>query len=169
MKNNIMLLAFYNKKALGVRYLETALKAGGYGVRAVFYKDFNSVRPTKTTPKELALLKEDILKQKPLFVGLSVMSSMYLETVDSIIEMIKADLDVPVVCGGAFATMFPEYFLKRGVDYVIRSDGEIAMRRLADALRDGKDPSQIPSLCFMREGEAVINEIADLTNEIDAY
>ncbi len=167
--NNIMLLAFYNKKALGVRYLETALKAGGYGVRSVFYKDFNSVRPTKTTPKELALLKEDILKQKPLFVGLSVMSSMYLETVDSIIEMIKADLDVPIVCGGAYATMFPEYFLKRGVDYVIRSDGEVAMRRLADALRDGKDPSQIPSLCFMREGEAVINEIADLTNEIDAY
>ncbi len=168
-QNQVMLVAFYNKKALGVRYLETALKDGGYQVRSVFYKDFNSVRPTKTTERELALLKTDIAEKKPLFIGLSVMSSMYLETVDQMIAMIRASFDIPIVCGGAFATMFPSYFLERGVDYVIRSDGEIAMRRLADALRDGADPRGIPSLCFLAEGEVVMNDVADLQNDIDAY
>ena len=56
----VMLIAFYNKKALGVRYLETALASKGYAVRTVFYKDFNSVRPQKTTRQELELLREDI-------------------------------------------------------------------------------------------------------------
>lgn len=73
----VMLVAFYNKKALGVRYLETALKRAGYRVVTVFYKDFNSIRPKKTTEQELALLREQIEKENPILIGLSVMSSMY--------------------------------------------------------------------------------------------
>lgn len=46
-KRKVMLVAFYNKKALGVRYLETALVQGGYDVRTVFFKDFNSVTPRR--------------------------------------------------------------------------------------------------------------------------
>lgn len=41
----MILVAFYNKKALGVRYLEAALEGVGYQVTTIFYKDFNSVRP----------------------------------------------------------------------------------------------------------------------------
>ena len=169
-RNRVMLLAFYNKKALGVRYLETALAKAGYEVRTVFYKDFNSIHPTKTTEKELALLREDIRKQQPLMIGLSAMSSMYLETVDAIIEMVRAEFRIPLVAGGAFTTMFPDYFLGRGVDYVIRSDGELAICRLADALKKGEDPRWIPSLCYHGEdGKPVLNEIGDLTNDIDTY
>ena len=43
-------------------------------------------------------------------IGLSVMSSMYLETVDLVIGAIKTSFDIPVVCGGAYATMFPGTF-----------------------------------------------------------
>lgn len=169
-KNCVMLIAFYNKKALGVRYLETALAKAGYEVRTVFYKDFNSVHPTKTTERELELLKQDIEKQQPLMIGLSAMSSMYLETVDLIIQMVREQFDIPMVCGGAFTTMFPAYFLDRGVDYVIRSDGELAIVRLADALKKGEDPRWIPSLCYHGDdGGAVQNEIGDLTNDIDSY
>lgn len=167
--NRVMLVAFYNKKALGVRYLETALVSGGYEVRNVFYKDFNSVHPKKTTDRELELLREDIEKQNPLMIGLSVMSSMYLETVELIIQMVRKHFDLPIVCGGAFATMFPDYLITRGADYVIRSDGEIAIRRLADALKAGTDPRSIPSLCYRGEDGIVTNEIADLTNDIDQY
>ena len=164
-----MLLAFYNKKALGVRYLETALAKAGYHVRTVFYKDFNSVHPTATTERELELLKEDIEAHRPMMIGLSAMSSMYLDTVNRIIGMVRANFDIPMVCGGAFTTMFPEYFLERGVRYVIRSDGELAITRLADAIRAGEDPRWIPSLCYMGEDGPVKNEIGDLTNDIDSY
>lgn len=165
----VMLVAFYNKKALGVRYLETALAAAGYRVRTVFFKDFNSVHPKKTTEQELELLRQDIEAHRPMMIGLSVMSSMYLETVDLMVQMLLRRFDIPVVCGGAYATMFPDYFLCRGVPYVIRSDGELAITRLADAVRDGKDPRWIPSLCYQGPEGPVLNEIGDLTNDIDSY
>ena len=57
-KPTVVLVAFYNKKALGVRYLQAALERAGYAVRTVFYKDFNSVRPSPTTQKELELFRQ---------------------------------------------------------------------------------------------------------------
>lgn len=168
-KPEVMLVAFYNKKALGVRYLETALAQADYPVRTVFYKDFNSIHPSKTTQAELELLKNDIAQRKPLFIGLSVMSSMYLETVHAMIEMIQANFDLPIICGGAYASMFPEHFLDRGVPFVIRCDGEHAICRLADALLEGTDYTQIPSLCYRKDGENIVNDIGDVLNDIDGY
>ncbi len=168
-KNRIVLIAFYNKKALGVRYLESAMRREGYDVHTVFFKDFNSVRPVKSTEAEIDLLINEIKREDPLMVGLSVMSSMYLETVDMVIGAIKKRTNVTTVCGGAYATMFPDYFLTRGVDFVIRSDGEIPMPKLARAIADGSDYRGIPSLCFNENGEIRINEIGDVLNDIDGY
>ena len=168
-KQNVMLIAFYNKKALGVRYLETALRGAEYPVRTVFFKDFNSVRPKKATESELRLLKEDIARTKPLMIALSVMSSMYLEVIDDVIAMIKESFDIPIVCGGAFATLSPEYFLDRGVSFVIRSDGERAIVKLANALGAGADYENIESLCYRKDGNTVINAIGDIPNDINEY
>ena len=46
-KGTIVLVGFYNIKALGVRYLESALKKNGWRVVTVFYKNFNSVRRSR--------------------------------------------------------------------------------------------------------------------------
>lgn len=82
-KRQVILVAFYNKKALGVRYLESALEQAGYSVTTIFYKDFNSVHPYPTTAKEVELFLQVVRERQPLFVGMSVMSSMYLDTVSS--------------------------------------------------------------------------------------
>ncbi len=112
-KGTIVLVGFYNIKALGVRYLESALKKNGWRVVTVFYKNFNSVRPKPTTEKELSLFIERVKRENPVLVGLSVMSSMYLETVDRLVDVLLKE-NITVVCGGAYATMFPDYFLSRG-------------------------------------------------------
>ena len=54
----VLLVAFYNIKALGVRYLETALRRSGYDVATVFFKDFNSLHPKPTNETELKLLND---------------------------------------------------------------------------------------------------------------
>lgn len=136
-KRQVILVAFYNKKALGVRYLESALEQAGYSVTTIFYKDFNSVHPYPTTAKEVELFLQVVRERQPLFVGMSVMSSMYLDTVYQLMEGLAQERLVPLVCGGAYATMFPEKLLEQGADFVIRSDGEHAICRLADALRMG--------------------------------
>lgn len=168
-RKKVLLVAFYNVKAQGVRYLEAALEKGGYEVATVFYKDFNSVRPKPTTEAELQLLCRRIEEVDPVMIGLSVMSSMYLDTVNAVFEKIKERFDIPVVCGGAFASMFPEYFLDKGADFVIRADGERAMLRLADSVVNGTDASDIPSLALKTSDGNRINDISDIANDLDEY
>ena len=169
-KATILLVAFYNIKALGVRYLEAALRKNGYHVTTVFFKDFNSLHPELATDTEIEQLCKLVREKRPLFVGFSVMSSMYLESVDKVIERVRKTAPLTTtVCGCAFATMFPERFLDMGVNFVIRADGEIPMCRLADKLLAKEDFSQLPSLCYKKEGENVINEIGDILTEIDEY
>lgn len=168
-KGVILLIAFYNIKALGVRYLESALEQDGYRVVTVFYKGFNSIRPEKTSETELNLLCEQITRTQPMLIGLSVMSSMYLDTVNMVIETIKSRFTISTVCGGAYASMFPERFLDKGVDYVIRADGENPMCQLADALFHGTDYREIPSLYYRSEDRNIINEIGNICENIDDY
>lgn len=168
-QKRVVLVAFYNKKALGVRYLEAALEQAGYQVRIIFYKDFNSVRPRPTTTRELELLSQEVRAFQPVLVGLSVMSSMYLDTVYQVIDTINRDNLAPIVCGGAYAAMFPDRMLTCGADFVIRSDGEQAICRLADALARRTGYRDIPSLCY-KDGSGVhINEIGNILADVDGY
>ncbi|MEG2215505.1 MAG: radical SAM protein [Oscillospiraceae bacterium] len=165
----VLLVAFYNIKALGARYLEAALRRAGYRVVTVFYKDFNSLHPQQTTETELELLASVIARERPFLIGFSVMSSMYLDTVNRVIERARSCSAAKTVCGGAYATMFPERFLDAGVDFVLRTDGEITLRQLADALSRGGDWRGIPSLCYRGAAGNVMNEIGNLLADIDGY
>lgn len=170
MQNRIVLVAFYNVKALGVRYLETALTNAGYDVSTVFLKGFNSRNPKAVSEKELELLASFIKEREPAAIGLSVMSSMYYDTVEAVISKLKSDTDLPLIAGGAFASMYPEKILRDGCDYIIRSDGEIPMKLLADYIcGKGGNIEEIPSISYLKENQPVSNPIAGLLENIDEY
>ncbi|HBC93289.1 MAG TPA: hypothetical protein DCZ10_10450 [Pelotomaculum sp.] len=145
------------------------MRRSGYRVVTVFYKDFNSIHPQPASETELGLIGDIVAKEKPFMVGFSVMSSMYLETVDKVIAAIRTRTNAFTICGGAYATMFPERFLDMGVNFVIRTDGEISLCRLADALTKDSDWHHIPSLCYKEDGKNIINEIGNILTEIDDY
>lgn len=168
-RGTVLLVAFYNTKALGVRYLEGALRRAGYGVRTVFYQSFHSRCPAQTTQEELDLLCQQIAKEKPILIGLSVMSSMYLETVEQVMAACKQASATPLVCGGAFASLFPDRFLDWGADYVIRGDGEIPLCQLADRLTTGGSLEGVPSLSFWQRGKKVHLPMGEVLQNIDGY
>lgn len=175
-KATVVLVAFYNIKALGVRYLEASLIKSGYHVISVFYKDFNSIRPKATTDKELSYLSKIIADNNPLFVGYSIMSSMYLDTVDKTIRVVQQNHpNTPTMVGGAYPSLFPERFLDMGVDYAVKSDGENAVAMVADYLYSLRSPSfcsplsQIPSLCYKQDGKNICNDVGGLLKDIDGY
>lgn len=165
----VVLVAFYNIKALGVRYLETAFTKAGYRVVTVFFKQFNSVHPAPATEKELELMCDVVRREKPVLVGLSVMSSMYLDSVHALIEALQRSDLGPIVCGGAYASLAPEHFLDRGIPFVTRLDGEVPLVQLAEALRAGRDWHDTPSLCYREGDKNVINPIGGMTNDVDSY
>ena len=88
-----------------------------------------------------------------MLIGLSVMSSMYLDSVCAVLDALgEKDLG-PVACGGAYASLEPEYFLRRGVPYVIRLDGEGPVVQLADALRERYHVEACNGTNYLRAGE----------------
>lgn len=169
MSNNILLISFYNPKSLGLRYIENALIGAGYDVTIVFFKGFNSVNPKRATKEEIELLKTLADDLKPMLIGLSVMTSLYLETVEAVSNELKSVVNAPIVWGGVYATMFHEKCMERA-DLVIRNEGEETFIELAHAIKSGGgDYSGIKNLVYRSNGEIVENELRDLLTDLDKY
>ncbi len=149
-KGTVVLVAFYNVKALGVRYLESALTRAGYRVATVFFKRFNSRAPSPATAEELELLCRRVRREKPMLIGLSVMSSMYLDSgVRGCWTLWRRSTWVRWPAAGPTPPCCRSICSDRGVRLRHPLDGEVALFvQLADALREGRRWESIPSLCF---------------------
>lgn len=171
MKKNkkILLIGFYNEKALGVRYLANSLEKHGYRPYILFFKGFNSVVPSKATEKELDLLKELIAKIDPFFIGLSVMSSLYLETTYMVNDVVRNNFSMPVAWGGVFATLEPEKAAKH-CDFVMRGEGEETIVELVSHIQGDKKYDNILNLAFIdNQGNFVMNDVRPLEQNLDVY
>jgi radical SAM superfamily enzyme YgiQ (UPF0313 family) len=63
-----------------------------------------------------------------------------------------------IILGNIHGTMFPEYILeKHAVDYILRGEAEMTFPRLIESLLAGRDPYDIPGLCFRRDGNVHIS------------
>jgi len=172
MPKTVMIVAFHNQQALGARYLANAAEGAGYYPLIVYFKEFNSISPTPASEIELGLLRSLVDEYKPVCVGFSVMSSMYLDTVRAAHGAL-AGMGVPLVWGGAFPSLMPERAMDY-CDYVVRGEGEGAFAELLKILEesDGMFPDESkPSLknLVWRDGDGsiVVNDLRPLTQEID--
>lgn len=167
MSDIILLIGFYNENALGVKYLSNTLKKSGYQPKIVYFKEFNSVNPKKATDTEINLLLELIKEVKPSYIGMSIMASLYLESVYMVSKAIKQNFNVPIIWGGVYPTLFPQKSLDFA-DYVIRGEGEEALVELLNFLKAGKDISTISNLVYKNDnGEVVTNDIRPLKHNLD--
>ena len=172
LNNNIVLVNFYNEKAVGVRHIETALIQAGYNVTVIFFKNLNFSSPQFATTIELRLLVNLIKEKNPLAVGFSVMASLYIETVIAANNAIKEEFDAPIIWGGMYPTMFAESCLDHA-DFIIRGEGEETFIELADALNNESDFHEISNLAYRREVggvvEVVQNDIRNLLIDLDKF
>jgi len=148
--------------------LEGSLRAAGFEVVVVYFKGFHSMRPQKPTELEIDALVNLLREKAPLFIGFSVMSSLYLDAVTMVSDAVRKHVEkTPLAWGGVYATLFPERCLQY-CDYVLRGEGEGAIADLAQCLRDGTDLSGMENLAFMRDGTAVVNPVRPLATDLDS-
>lgn len=167
----VLLIAFYNKKALGVRYLERSLARSGHRPVVLFLKDFSSRMPEPVNDRELILLRNLVSELDPGLIGLSVMSSLYLEHVMAVGRFLRDEFRIPQVWGGVYASMFPEKCLGYA-DFVLRGECEEAIVELADAVLGNRDFHHIKNLAYKTPSggngaTAVINELRPLCEDLD--
>jgi anaerobic magnesium-protoporphyrin IX monomethyl ester cyclase len=161
-KKPVLLISFYNPKALGIRYLEKSLMDSGHDVYIIFLKSFNSRRPSCVTQIELELVKDVVNRIKPGVIGLSVMSSLYLETVYIVNSYIRSNFEIPILWGGVYPTLFPQKCLEYA-DFVIRGEGEKAIVELADALSNNTNYKDIQNLAYRKafRGPDIADDVAN--------
>ncbi|MBC9784511.1 B12-binding domain-containing radical SAM protein [Heliobacterium chlorum] len=163
----VVLIGLYNAKALGVRCLSASLKNKGYSVNLIFFKDFNSLNASSPTEQEYHLLIDKLTELNPDVIGLSVMSSFYLSAAQEMSLRIKSTFpQVPLLWGGVYATLFPKEGLEH-CDYLMRGECDEAIIDLVEALEGRRDITDVPNLCYKKDGQVIINEMNQLRQELD--
>ncbi|MBM7866571.1 radical SAM protein [Heliobacterium gestii] len=163
----IVLIGLYNSKALGVRALASVLKAKGYPVSVVFFKDFSSLNAHSPSEEEYRLLVDKLMELNPRMIGLSVMSTFYLSVTHEMSRRIKAAFPTtPLVWGGVYATMFPHEALAH-CDYVMRGECDETIVDLVEALSGEGDMSKVPNLTYRRDDAVIDNPLHPLQAKLD--
>ena len=169
MKTNrrVVLIGFYQEKALGVRYLANAVERRGYEPHIVLFKCFQSRNPAPATQRELQLLGQLLEELDPYFTGLSVMSSLYLETVNQVAPQVQRHTRGAVGWGGVFATLVPQAAAGQ-CDMVLRGEGERTLPDLLDRLESGAEWRDLPGVAYWDpEGRLVENPLPPLEQDLD--
>jgi len=145
---------------------ETAVHMPGHGIACVGgnideQHDVYTVDLIRKRRQLRKYITKILLKIRPDLVGLSAMAWQY-DTCIKLIKLIKSVLpEVKIAIGGYHATLMNEEIAVSSegelIDFIIRGEGEVACRRLVNAL-DGKDRIEdIPSLSYKQGKQFVHN------------
>ncbi|MDR1564608.1 MAG: B12-binding domain-containing radical SAM protein [Oscillospiraceae bacterium] len=166
MQRKILLISFYNQSSLGTRYLEVACRKADIEVELVFFKKITFDNPLPASPEELQSLKAHIQSTQPALIGLSVMSSLHIQTVIEVNQFIKANFNIPTIWGSTYATVFPKESLDYA-DFVIRGEGEDTLPEFCEAYFNGTSYEHILNLGYKKDSERIINEVRPLRQDLD--
>jgi radical SAM superfamily enzyme YgiQ (UPF0313 family) len=194
----ILFSTCYDDQHLGLRYLASYMLSLGHDVRILyikkgdsriierldehktegFFANYNgmmdrlytldsSLRPV--TDAEYALLSNFVHDWRPDIVGLSARTP-YNFLFTPLIRAIRRGGGPLIVCGGFGPTLNPEISLLAGADFVVRGEGEEAMRELAEAAAsDYETAAGIKNTVYIKDGKIIINPMRPMVNELDAY
>src|SRR5258708_39556039 len=97
---------------------------------------------------------------EPEVVGLSIMT-FQRRTAGRIIDLVRAlRPGVKIVVGGYDPSLAPEAYENMGVDYLVRSEGEVTFRELLRALEQGSSGFERISGLSYRDGENWVHNAA---------
>jgi anaerobic magnesium-protoporphyrin IX monomethyl ester cyclase len=102
---------------------------------------------------------KDELGEDTLFVGVTAMTGLQIRYALDFIKTVKELSDVPIVWGGAHASIFTEQTLNdSNVDIVVRGEGEETVRELAHAIKNGQDLKGIKGVWYKNSPKVTRND-----------
>jgi len=120
---------FYN---LGLISIASHLKRKGIPTHVYM----NYLDKEFTRDKDYDLVLESILKEEPLFIGISCMTTQYMEALDLAQRIKSINSDIPIVFGGAHVNAYSQELLDKHqeIDYCVTGFGETISEMLCTNL-----------------------------------
>jgi len=145
---------------LGLAYLSSALKEDGHEVRLI------DMQGLLMDSEEL---ERQLREFSPSLVGITAMTPTLPEAFKVAETSKRVAPKTVTVLGGVHPTLDPEGALSNhSVDYVIRGEGELAIRDLARAIERGAPPESIDGVSYKRNGLFYSRPKAKLIEDLDA-
>ncbi len=150
----------YPVAPIGVAYIARALRDNGHTV---------SILDLCFVDDNFSAIAESIKDIIPDVIGISIRnidnltynkSQFYLPEIKRIVDFIKNQGAFPMVVGGSGFSIFPEEVLRYlELEIGIVGEGETAFSMYLESIDNGSDLSNIPNLCYIRDGRFWINSI----------
>lgn len=144
---------------VGLAYLASILMKKGVDVR-VISSDAQGIGVTGTIAR--------VRNYAPDMIGFSVSTPTVNNALAIIAAVRKEAAPAMVVAGGPHPTLFPEEFLQKGVDVIVRGEGETTLSELCDHLTHGHPLEKINGISYKKEGKVVHNPERELIGDLDS-
>ncbi len=140
---------------LGPMYISSMLKKHGHECKL-------------SLGNAIADFQETIEEFKPDIVGFSIMSGSH-DWAKKIAGEVKKKYGIINIFGGAHPTFFQKFVEEPEVDYIVRGEGEEAMKEIMDCIDRNASFYHVPNLSFTVEEKITHNPLRNLAKNLDEY
>ncbi len=158
------LISLYDHHAFGLRNIHGLLRKNGFESNLIFFKEllWGIQEPSE---KEIHLLFNKIKALNPDVIALSVRSPFFKIAIN-LTERLKS-LNKLIIWGNTHPTIEPEKCIKHA-DIICIGDGELAMLKLMNNLKDKKNISNIKNLWVKKSNKIIKNPVDNLNDDLDS-
>ena len=108
--------------------------------------------------------RKKIVNFSPDLIAFSIVENNY-GCAKKLFKIAKETLKIPILVGGIFPTVSPNFFLEdNNVDIICQGEGEYAFVELVKRIQGGKDFSGVPNLIVKKNGENTENNFSKYYN-----
>lgn len=149
------------EEPLGLLYLAAVLRKGGHDVK---YVDLTFARDMGPADKVV---------QDAAFVGLSSTTPLFGRACEVMKALRQRGTKARFILGGPHPTIDPEGVLEAGFDIAVIGEGEVTVRKLADALsgsegRGTEILEDIEGIAVKGNGKTVVNPLTSFVEDLDS-
>ncbi|GFP26896.1 B12-binding domain-containing radical SAM protein [Candidatus Hakubella thermalkaliphila] len=147
---------------VGILSISSVLSRNGYENVVL---DSKLLDGTDKNPDDLIL--ENLRKTPSMIVGLSsyIHEQVYVAKIAKKIKELNKEIFVMV--GGPQPTVAPEFYLKSGVDLVVRGEGEETIIPIIEEIKGSRDFEKINGVSFIRNGEVFSTPSAPMIKDLN--
>ena len=132
----LAIVSMWDVENNAVRILAATLRAAGFKVVEIYFKDWISNALDPASDAQLENLAKIVRREELNLVCLSIRASAYANQADIITTYLHNSLDIPVLWGGMHPTMMSDDCIQR-TDMVLKGEGELALLDFVRNLKSG--------------------------------